>query len=158
MSISQSEQANIYGIIIDAQFPKKTHKNDQYRAVLKIIDQSMNISMSGSAGDINNTYVTCNLTSKTLAKLPKVDYIGQVIRIHRGSVWIFKNTKTFSSDLDRGGNWVMFQGAKEDQETLVEPEVPKVMPVKKGVKVGEAESKILGFMEGDHESGSLNSC
>ena len=99
VSLTGSDTHNVYGIIIDAAFPHKVSE-DKYVCSLKIIDpslhptKSINIKITGKPND--GEYATVVIYGKRFEDLPIVNKIGEIIRLHRATLRLFKNKRQFN--------------------------------------------------------------
>lgn len=109
-SLSQgSANHNVYGVIIDATFPYKTTK-DLYVLSLKVVDQSLNTGSKG--GD----YANVTIYAKAFEDLPIVLRIGDVIRVHRASLRMYKGHRQFNVSTHWTGSWTAWSTDKEPAE------------------------------------------
>lgn len=92
---------------------------------IKIIDQTLcpktDIGQEGMFNkgmpqhkELNNGCVKVTFFSKTLEALPVIKKVGDIIRIHRANIGIYRNQKTFCINLDFGSSWALFKGASEN--------------------------------------------
>lgn len=87
VSVTTSETHNVYGIIIDAAFPHKVAA-DKYVCSLKIVDPSL-YSKGGKPTD--NDYATVVIYAKRFEDLPIANKVGDIIRLHRTYLRLYKN-------------------------------------------------------------------
>jgi hypothetical protein len=89
VSLTASTDHNVYGIIIDATFPHKVSA-DKYVCSLKIVDPSLH-SKGGKATD--NDYATVVIYAKRFEDLPICNKVGDIIRLHRANLRMYKNQR-----------------------------------------------------------------
>ncbi|TNV77130.1 hypothetical protein FGO68_gene8008 [Halteria grandinella] len=92
---------NIYGIILDATYPHKTHgDSSHYVCTLKIADQL------AEDGQIE----TCTLVlfGSKFEELPICQRVGDIIRVHRVTVTEYYGVKQFTSRLYFNSSWAIF--------------------------------------------------
>jgi len=87
VSLTSADFHNVYGIIIDATFPHKVSA-DKYVCSLKIVDPSFH-SKGGKQTD--NDYATVVIYARRFEDLPIANKVGDIIRLHRASLRIYKN-------------------------------------------------------------------
>lgn len=100
---------NVYGVIIDATFPYKTTK-DLYVLSLKIVDPSLNTGSKG--GD----YATVTFYATAFEDLPIVLRIGDIIRVHRATIRMWKGHRQFNVATQWTGSWTAWSTDKEPAE------------------------------------------
>lgn len=79
-----SEPVNVYGVVLDATFPHKSHKSDKYICTFKIADPSRKIT-NGVCEHVSVVFF-----AKKFEDLPVSQTIGEIIRIHRATVGSYK--------------------------------------------------------------------
>ena len=92
VSLTSTELHNVYGVIIDATFPHKVNQ-DKYVSSLKIIDPSL-YQKGSKAGD--NDFATVVIFAKHFEDLPIAHRVGDIIRIHRATLRIYKGQRQFN--------------------------------------------------------------
>ena len=100
-SISSLETSNVYGVIIDATFPYKTNKK-LYVCSLKIVDASMK----------GSDYATVTIYAQRFEDLPIVLRMGDIIRVHRATLRMYKNHRQFNVSMFWNGAWALFSTDK----------------------------------------------
>ena len=65
---------------------------------------------------MNNGFMMVSLFSKDVSKLPTVNHVGDIIRIHRANISQYKQNKTFSANIELGTSWIIFKGAQSPSE------------------------------------------
>lgn len=104
MSLTASDAHNVYGIIIDATFPHKVSA-DKYVCSLKIIDPTLH-SKGGKPTD--NDYATVVIYAKRFEDLPIANKVGDIIRLHRATLRMYKNQRQFNVSTHWNGSWAVF--------------------------------------------------
>lgn len=104
VSLAASESHNVYGIIIDATFPHKVSA-DKYVCSLKIIDPTLHYK-SGKPSD--NDYATVVIYAKRFEDLPICNKVGDIIRLHRATLRMYKNQRQFNVSTHWNGSWAVF--------------------------------------------------
>ena len=123
---------NLYGLVIDAT-RITTNNKGQHAVYIKICDPTMfyndeedlSIQMGSTAAarrfqsnlndsNPNNYAVSIALYSSKPEKLPIINHVGDIIRIHRANIGRYqangKTFKTFYVNIDYGSNWLLFRG------------------------------------------------
>lgn len=104
-SLSSSEAQNVYGVIIDANFPYKVNQN-LYVCSLKIVDPSLNTSSKGA------DYASVVMYAKRFEDLPIVLRSGDIIRLHRATLRMYSNRRQFNVSMHWNGSWALFSTEK----------------------------------------------
>ena len=104
VSLAASDSHNVYGIIIDATFPHKVSQ-DKYVCSLKIIDPTLHYK-GGKAGD--NDWATVVIYAKRFEDLPICNKVGDIIRLHRATLRMYKNQRQFNVSTHWNGSWAVF--------------------------------------------------
>jgi stress-induced morphogen len=89
VSLTTTDFHNVYGVIIDATFPHKVNQ-EKYVCTLKIVDPSLH-QKGNKAGD--NDYATVVIFAKKFEDLPIAHRVGDIIRIHRATLRIYKGVR-----------------------------------------------------------------
>ena len=79
-----SKQVNVYGVILDASFPHKSFKNEKFICALKIADPTSK-TVDGAIEAVSVVFFASKFED-----LPISQRIGEIIRIHRATVGMFK--------------------------------------------------------------------
>jgi hypothetical protein len=108
VSLTASDLHNVYGVIIDATFPHKVSA-EKYVVSLKIVDPSLH-SKGGKPTD--NDYATVVIYAKRFEDLPIANKVGDIIRLHRATLRMYKNQRQFNVSVHWNGSWAVF--AAED--------------------------------------------
>jgi hypothetical protein len=95
---------NVYGIIIDATFPHKVSA-EKYVVSLKIVDPSLH---SKTAKPTDNDFATVVIYAKRFEDLPIANKVGDIIRLHRATLRMYKNQRQFNVSVHWNGSWAVF--------------------------------------------------
>ncbi len=99
-------------MVLDATFPYKTNK-DYYMCSLKVVDQSLHPKGGKSE------FATLLLYAKRFEDLPIVHRVGDVIRVHRADIRLYKGTRQFNASVYFNASWALFSADKQSvQEQL----------------------------------------
>ena len=101
---SGTNDAHIYGVIVDATFPYKVNK-DRFICSLKVVDPSLN-------GAKSNDYATVVLYANRFEDLPIVHRVGDLIRVHRASLRLYDDRRQFNVNVQHNGSWALFSTDK----------------------------------------------
>ena len=104
VSLTASTDHNVYGIIIDATFPHKVSA-DKYVCSLKIVDPSLH-SKGGKTTD--NDFATVVIYAKRFEDLPICNKVGDIIRLHRANLRMYKNQRQFNVSIHNYASWAVF--------------------------------------------------
>lgn len=104
VSLTASTDHNVYGIIIDATFPHKVSA-DKYVCSLKIVDPSLH-SKGGKPTD--NDFATVVIYAKRFEDLPICNKVGDIIRLHRANLRMYKNQRQFNVSIHNYASWAVF--------------------------------------------------
>jgi hypothetical protein len=97
VSVTSSDTHHVYGVIVDATFPYKAN-NDKYICSLKIVDPSLN----------GKVWATVVIYAKKFENLPIVHRLGDIIRLHRASLRMYKGHRQFNVTTHWHGSWALF--------------------------------------------------
>jgi hypothetical protein len=103
VSLTSNDDHNVYGVVIDATFPHKVNQ-EKYVCSLKIIDPSLH--QKGKAG--NNDFATVVIYAKRFEDLPICHRVGDIIRLHRASLRLYKEQRQFNVSTHWNGSWALF--------------------------------------------------
>jgi len=104
VSLTSTDLHNVYGVIIDATFPHKVN-SEKYVSSLKIIDPSLH-QKGAKAGD--NDFATVVIYAKRFSDLPIAHRVGDIIRLHRATLRIYKGQRQFNVSTHWNGSWALF--------------------------------------------------
>ena len=104
VSLTASDSHNVYGIIIDSTFPHKVSA-DKYVCSLKIIDPTLH-SKGGKPTD--NDYATVVIYAKRFEDLPIANKVGDILRLHRATLRMYRNQRQFNVSTHWNGSWAVF--------------------------------------------------
>lgn len=91
--MTASDSHNVYGIIIDAAFPHKVSE-DKYVCSLKIVDPSLHCKTTNKPSD--NDFAAVVIYAKRFEDLPIISRVGEIIRLHRATLRLYKNQRQFN--------------------------------------------------------------
>lgn len=97
VSVTSSDTHHVYGVIVDATFPYKTN-TDKFICSLKVVDPSLN----------GKEYATVVIYAKRFENLPIVHRLGDIIRLHRSSLRMYKGHRQFNVTTHWHGSWALF--------------------------------------------------
>ena len=100
-----SDKIHFYAVILDAQFPHKSFKSDKYLCSFKIADASCLIDKKD---DGHVEYCTLVIFANKFEDLPISQRVGDIIRVHRASVGMFKGQKQFTANIFFNSSWTLF--------------------------------------------------
>ena len=139
-SVTSSDTHHVYGVIIDATFPYKVNK-DKYVCSVKVIDNSLHYK-GAKAGD--NGFATIVIYAKRFEDLPIVHRVGDILRVHRATLRLYKNHRQFNVSTQWNGSWALFSTDKQDAlDTAHGDFVPSAFSGKKPT-FEQHERQILG--------------
>lgn len=104
VSLTASDLHHVYGVIIDATFPHKV-SNEKYVCSLKIVDPTL-CSKGGKPSD--NDFAQVVIYAKRFEDLPIANKVGDIIRLHRASLRMWKNQRQFNVTTHWNGSWAIF--------------------------------------------------
>lgn len=104
-SLVSEDTHHVYGVIVDATFPYKSNK-DKYCCSLKVIDPSLH---SGK-----ESHATVVIYARRFEDLPIVHRLGDVIRLHRATLRLYKNHRQFNVSTQWNGSWALFNSEKAE--------------------------------------------
>jgi hypothetical protein len=97
VSVTSSDTHHVYGVIVDATFPYKTN-NEKFICSLKIVDASLN----------GKEFASVVIYAKRFENLPIVHRLGDIIRLHRASLRMYKGHRQFNVSTHWNGSWALF--------------------------------------------------
>lgn len=119
-SQSQENTSSLcWGVIIDISEPTKTEKGANFTTKLKIIDPSFHYKSQQKDNALLkfHKYATINIYSETPETCPKINYVGDIIRLRR-----FKFKLTDSGELmgtmTKYSNWLIYDGEPNSKEMV----------------------------------------
>lgn len=105
-SLSSQDTQNVYGVIIDANFPYKVNQK-LYVCSLKIVDPSLNTASKGA------DYASVVMYAKRFEDLPICLRAGDIIRLHRATLRMYNNRRQFNVSMHWCGAWALFSTEKQ---------------------------------------------
>ncbi len=114
--VARNPEANqhylLFGVIIDISEPYKTQDSTNYTTKLKIIDPSFNYKARLHNDKIKfHKFVHVNIYSETPDLAPRIQYVGDIIRLRR---FRFKITEKgeLMGNMQKYSNWLIYSGQK----------------------------------------------
>ena len=104
VSLTSNESHNVYGVVVDATFPYKIN-SERYVCSLKIIDPSLHYK-GGKPSD--NDFATVVIYGKRFEDLPIASHVGDIIRLHRATLRMWKGKRQFNVSTQWQGSWALF--------------------------------------------------
>jgi len=108
-SVTSSDTHHVYGVIVDATFPYKVNK-DKYVCSVKVIDNSLHAK---GAKPSDNDFATIVIYAKRFEDLPIVHRVGDILRVHRATLRLYKNHRQFNVSTQWNGSWALFSTDKQ---------------------------------------------
>ena len=108
--MTSGDPQHFYGVIIDATFPYKVNKQT-YVCSLKVVDPSVHIKSAKGTGD-SSDYATVVIYSNKFEDLPIIHRVGDIIRVHRAIVRIYKGQRQFNASVSNNSSWALFSTDK----------------------------------------------
>ena len=100
-----NDKVHFYAVILDAQFPHKSFRSEKYVVSFKIADASMNIDKKE---DGHVEFCTLVMFANKFEDLPISQRVGDIIRVHRSSVGLYKGQKQFTANIFFNSSWAIF--------------------------------------------------
>ena len=97
---------NIYGVIIDAAYPVQSNKG-KWICSLKVIDGSLH-----TLGDERNKdfeFAVIIIYANRFEECPIVRQIGDIIRVHRANMKMYKGRRQFNVNVNFNASWTLFE-------------------------------------------------
>ena len=66
----------------------------------------------GQNGNKANTFAQVHFFANESTSLPQILHVGDIVRVHRVNVIIYRNQKQFNSNTWNRSSWVVFKGAR----------------------------------------------
>lgn len=94
--LASTDPIHFYGVITDATFPYKVHA-DRFICSLRVTDPTMK----------NNT---CQVViyARRFEDLPIVHRLGDIIRVHRANLRMYKNNRQFNVNAWLNASWALY--------------------------------------------------
>jgi len=102
-SLTSANPCHFYGIIVDATFPYKVHA-DRFICTLKVIDPTL-------YGNGKSAQVV--IYAKRFEDLPIVHRLGDIIRVHRANLRMYKNSRQFNVNVYYKSSWALYSTDKQ---------------------------------------------
>jgi len=103
--LTSADPCHFYGIIIDATFPYKVHA-DRFICTLKVIDPTLH----PKTGKQECAQVV--IYAKRFEDLPIVHRLGDIIRVHRANLRMYKGTRQFNVNVYYKSSWALYSTDK----------------------------------------------
>jgi len=97
VSVTSSDTHHVYGVIVDATFPYKAN-SEKFICSLKIVDPTLN----------SKEFATVVIYAKRFENLPIIHRLGDIIRLHRASLRMYKGHRQFNVTTHWHGSWALF--------------------------------------------------
>jgi len=108
-----SEPVNVYGVILDATFPHKSHKSDKYICTFKIADPTRKL-VNGVVEHVSVVFF-----AKKFEDLPVSQTVGEIIRIHRATVGSYKGDIQLTVNICFNSSWALFAPSTQGDKKSV---------------------------------------
>ena len=82
------ENVNFYAVVLDATFPHQSYKSKKYLTTLKVADATSRMDKQGVVDFISIVFFADKFDD-----LPKLQKVGDIIRVHRATVATYKDRK-----------------------------------------------------------------
>lgn len=108
----------VFAVIVDATEPTKYGKDSNYVTRLKVIDLSLNHKATIKGTDLKFfKFCTVNIYSETPDSAPKVEFIGDIIRLRRFKFSITDaKGELHAVEKTKFSNWIIYSGLREDKD------------------------------------------
>ena len=119
----KTNHALFFGVIIDISEPYKNEKSDNYTTNIKIIDPSFNYKSQIANPLLKfHKFVRVNIFTETPDNAPKVEYVGEIIRLRR---FKFKLTERgqLIGNMQKFSNWLIYPGKEFKERKVVNPDL-----------------------------------
>lgn len=119
-AIAQNPEANnhylLFAIIIDISEPYKTEESTNYTTKLKVIDPSFNYKANIDAKNLKfHKFVHINIYSETPESAPRIQYVGDIIRLRRFKFRLTKKGELMGN-MQKYSNWLVYSGDMKGPE------------------------------------------
>lgn len=98
------DSVNFYAVVLDATYPHQSHKSKKYLATLKVAD--MTSRMDGKLGTAD--FISIVFFADKFDDLPKLQKVGDIIRVHRATVATYKDRKQITANVCFNSSWAVF--------------------------------------------------
>lgn len=98
--LASNEPVHFYGVVTDATFPYKVHA-DRFICSLKVTDPTM-----------KNQSCQVVIYAKRFEDLPIVHRLGDIIRVHRANIRMYKNVRQFNVNVYYKSSWALYSTDK----------------------------------------------
>ena len=97
------ENVNFYAVVLDATYPHQSFKSKKYLTTLKVADMTSRMDNKGVADFISVVFFADRFDD-----LPKVNKVGDIIRVHRATVSTYKDRKQITANVCFNSSWALF--------------------------------------------------
>lgn len=106
----------IWAVIIDISEPTKSSNSSNFVTYLKIIDPSLNYRVkNNTCKDLRfHKYVTVYIYTETPEVAPKINYVGEIIRLRRFKFKVTDNGELIGV-MNKFSNWLIYIGDANSQ-------------------------------------------
>lgn len=98
-----NEGVCFYAVVLEATYPHKTKKSENFVVSLKVADQTSKVDSHGVVD-----YVSVVFFAKKFDDLPVSQRCGEIIRVHRGNVNTFQGRKQVTVNMLYNSSWALF--------------------------------------------------
>lgn len=96
------EPVNIYGVVLDATFPHKSFNSNKYLCAFKVAD------LTSKTTDGTVEYISVVFFASRFEDLPISQRVGEIIRIHRAVVGVYKDKLQLTVNICFNSSWALF--------------------------------------------------
>lgn len=106
----------LFAVIIDMSEPTKLEESKNYITKLKVVDPSFNYKEELKLGKLKfHKFVHVNIFTETPEEAPKVQFIGDIIRLRRFRFKYTSKGEVMGNDT-KYANWLIYSGKKGESE------------------------------------------
>ncbi len=95
----KDETCSFYAVLIDSNYPSFDKKAQKYKVSAKIVDPSVHEQ---------SEHAYLNIWSKDLQGVPVCSKVGDIIRVHRGTIAEYRGKRQFNVNVGFKGSWALF--------------------------------------------------
>lgn len=116
MKHTKQDPVNFYGVIIDASFPyTKTNPETgdvKHLVQCKVVDETY-FTKETKKVTFSEKYTTVCFMASSFDELPRMQRVGDIIRIHRGEVNSYKGKSIVNVNMKFNSSWCLFTGSQK---------------------------------------------
>jgi len=117
-TIAENPEANLhyllFAVVVDVSEPRKVEDGSNYITMLKVIDPSFNYKEELKADRLKfHKFVHINIFTEKPEEGPKVQYVGDIIRLRRFKFKYTGRGELIGNDV-KYSNWLIYSGRKGD--------------------------------------------